>query len=60
MILRGTPKNHKDFIKVDRDTTIVLSTNGFDAMYIDENYCYYIKSDELLEFMLERGLHYEL
>ena len=53
MIIRGTPKNKDNYILVDSETTLVLHSNGFIPMYIDENGVYYKKNKEILEFMDE-------
>lgn len=54
MIIRGTPKNKNNFILVDSETTLVLHSNGFMPMYIDENGIYYKKNKEILDFMERR------
>ena len=51
MIIRGTPKNKDNYILVDSETTLVLHSNGFIPMCIDENGAYYKKNKEILEFM---------
>lgn len=57
MILRGTPKHPEAYVRVDSDTTVELARNGFTPFYIDNQYTYFKKDDEIIEFMLERGLH---
>lgn len=53
MIIRGTPKD-KDvgkYIFVDSKTSLNLHENGFFPKYIDENGIYFLKTNELINFM---------
>jgi len=51
MIIRGTPKNLKDFILVDSKTSLKLEKNGFIPKFIDEKGIYYVRSKEIENFI---------
>ena len=54
MVIRGTPREIDKYVLVDSKTSINLHENGFFPKYIDENGVYFVKSQEILEF-IERG-----
>ena len=60
MIIRNTPKNSDDYIVVDSNTSIILHKNGFYPRFIsvknNEYFIYYVKSDEILDFMQNNNL----
>lgn len=56
MIRRSTPKNKENYIMVDSETSNILYAHGFIPKYMDFQAIYYIKSDELIEFMRKGGL----
>jgi hypothetical protein len=56
MIIRQTPKNKDKYIVVNSDTSNVLHKHGFYPKYIDNEFIYYVKSKELIEFMSMEGL----
>lgn len=56
MIIRKTPKNKNEYIIVNSDKSRILQENGFCPKYIDNEAIYYVKSDEIIEFMSKEGL----
>lgn len=56
MIIRQTPKDKDKYIAVNSDASNVLHEHGFYPKYIDNEFIYYIKSKELIEFMSMEGL----
>lgn len=56
MIIRKTPKNKNEYIIVNSDRSRILQENGFCPKYIDNESIYYVKSDEIVEFMSKEGL----
>ena len=56
MIIRETPKNKDKYIAVSSDISNVLHLMGFTPKYIDEEYIYYVKSEEILKIMEKGGL----
>lgn len=51
MIIRGTPKNLIDYIRVDSEMSLKLETGGFIPKFIDSLGIYYIKSKEIENFI---------
>ena len=51
MIIRGTPKNLIDYIRVDSKMSIRLQENGFMPKFIDSLGIYYIKSTAVENFI---------
>lgn len=43
MIIRGTPKNINDYIKVDKYKALELQKQGYTPTYIDLQYIYFRK-----------------
>lgn len=56
MIIRETPKNAEEYIIVDGATSNILHQNGFYPKYIDNNFVYYVRSNEIINFMLKEDL----
>ena len=56
MIIRQTPMNVDNYIAVDEQTSNVLHQNGFYPKYIDNRFIYYVRSDEIIDFMIKEGL----
>ena len=56
MIIRQTPKNKEKYIIVDSKVSQILQENGFCPKYMDNESIYYVKSDEIIEFMSKEGL----
>lgn len=56
MIIRCTPKNKENYIIVDSETSGILNKNGFYPKYIDYDDIYYVKSNEIIEFMKKEDL----
>ena len=56
MLIRQTPKNKEKYIIVDSKVSQILQENGFYPKYIDNEFIYYVKSKELIEFMSMEGL----
>ena len=56
MIIRQTPKDKDKYIAVNSYTSNVLHERGFYPKYIDNEFIYYVKSKELIEFMSMEGL----
>lgn len=56
MIIRKTPEHLENYVKVGTDATIILHMNGFQPKYIDSEYVYYLKTDELINFINKGGL----
>lgn len=56
MIIRQTPKNKEKYIIVDSKVSQILQENGFYPKYMDNEAIYYVKSDEIVEFMSKEGL----
>ena len=56
MIIRQTPKNKEKYIIVDSKVSQILQENGFYPKYMDNEAIYYVKSDEIIEFMSKEGL----
>ncbi len=56
MIIRETPKNKEKYIVVTSFVSNVLNMRGFIPKYIDENFIYYTKDDEIIKFMKKEGL----
>lgn len=57
MIIRETPKNAKEYIIVDGATSNILCQSGFHPKYMDKNFVYYVRSNEIIDFMLKEDLH---
>ena len=51
MIIRETPKNTEEYIIVDGATSNILHQNGFYPKYMDNNFVYYVRSNEIIDFM---------
>jgi hypothetical protein len=51
MIIRGTPKNIEDYIKADCQINLMLVSKGFTPNYIDGEYVYYKRTQELLDII---------
>ena len=45
MILRGTPKDEKNYIKVNKMMAKFLHYAGFKPSYIDDKYIYFARKD---------------
>lgn len=56
MIMRQPPKNPQNYIAVDSQTSDKLHIQGFYPKYITHDAIYYIKSQELLDYMRKEGL----
>lgn len=56
MLIRQTPKNKEKYIIVDSKVSQILQENGFYPKYMDNEAIYYVKSDEIVEFMSKEGL----
>ena len=56
MLIRQTPKNKEKYIIVDSKVSKILQENGFYPKYMDNEAIYYVKSDEIVEFMSKEGL----
>lgn len=56
MIIRQTPKNKENYIMVDSKVSQILQENGFCPKFMDMEFIYYVKSDEIIEFMSKEGL----
>ena len=56
MLIRQTPKNKEKYIIVDSKVSQILQENGFCPKYMDMEFIYYVKSDEIIEFMSKEGL----
>lgn len=51
MLIRQTPKNKEKYIIVNSDKSRILQENGFCPKYMDNEAIYYVKSDEIVEFI---------
>ena len=56
MIIRETPKNAEEYIIVDGATSNILHQNGFYPKYMDNSFVYYVRSNEIINFMLKEDL----
>ena len=56
MLIIQTPKNKEKYIIVDSKVSQILQENGFCPKYMDNEAIYYVKSDEIVEFMSKEGL----
>ena len=56
MIIRETPKNAKEYIIVDTITSNIVHKNGVDTKYMDNNFVDYVRSNEIIDFMLKEDL----
>lgn len=56
MVIRQTPPNSSDFVKVDSVIGRELQENGFSPMYMDMKYLYFVKTNEILTFIERRKL----
>ena len=56
MLIRQTPKNKEKYIIVDSKVSQILQENGFCPKFMDNEAIYYVKSDEIVEFMSKEGL----
>ena len=56
MLIRQTPKNKEKYIIVDSKVSQILQENGFYPKYMDNEAIYYVKSDEIVEFMSKEDL----
>ena len=56
MIIREAPKNAEEYIIVDSITSNILHQNGFYPKYMDNNFVYYVRSNEIIDFMLKEDL----
>ena len=56
MLIRQTPKNKEKYIIVDSKVSQILQENGFCPKYMDNEFIYYVKSDEIVEFMSKEDL----
>ena len=48
--------NEDNFIAVDENTSNILHQNGFYPKYIDSKFIYYVRSNEIIDFMIKEGL----
>ena len=54
MIIRGTPKDIEQYIKVyDKDKIVRLAQKGFNPSYIDDTFAYFEYSKELINAIIE-------
>ena len=51
MLIRQTPKNKEKYIIVDSKVSQILQENAFYPKYMDNEAIYYVKSDEIVEFI---------
>ena len=58
MILRQEPKDKCSLVMVDSETSKILHTNGFIPKFISPNgnYIFYVKTEELAQFMQDNEL----
>lgn len=56
MIIRQTPNNVDAYIAVDNETSNILHQHGFYPKYIDSNFIYYVRSSEIIDFILDKKL----
>lgn len=56
MLIRQTPKNKEKYIIVNSKVSQILQENGFCPKFMDMEFIYYVKSDEIIEFMSKEGL----
>ena len=56
MLIRQTPKNKEKYIIVNSKVSQILQENGFYPKYMDNEAIYYVKSDEIVEFMSKEDL----
>lgn len=49
MIIRRSPTNIEDFVMVESELSLRLHELGFVPIYIDEEWIYYHKTNEILE-----------
>lgn len=59
MIIRGTPNNKDDYIKVNSYTSEILHNMNFIPKYINNKSIYYKKNNELLKFLIDNKLEFE-
>lgn len=59
MIIRSTPKDLSKYIQVDSNISMELHSNGFFPKYIDEDFIYYVKDKEILNFLERRNLNWK-
>lgn len=58
MIIRGAPKDLNSYIAVKSYISNKLHQNGYNPKYIHEQYIYYQKNPDILEFMHKNNLDY--
>lgn len=51
MIIRQTPKDLDNYIKVDSNLNLILHQNNFPPKFIDDGFIYYLKTEELIKFI---------
>lgn len=56
MIIRKTPKDKEKYIIVNSNIGRILQENGFYPKYMDDKFIYYVKSDEIIDFMSREDL----
>ena len=56
MIIRKTPKDKEKYIIVNSNIGRILQENGFYPKYMDDKSIYYVKSDEIINFMSREDL----
>ena len=56
MVIRETPKNKENFIMVNNQVGNLLQTKGFIPKYMDFDYLYFVRTEELKVFMESEGL----
>ncbi len=56
MIIRGTPKNKENYIIVDSYTSNILCENNFCPKYIDNEYVYFVRNIDIINFIIKGGL----
>ena len=59
MIIRGTPNNKDDYIKVNSYISEILHNMNFIPKYINNKSIYYKKNNELLKFLIDNKLEFE-
>ena len=58
MVIRKEPRNPKQYIMVNSDTSVILHENGFlpRFMSVNGNYMFYTKTDKIVKFMKDNNL----
>ena len=58
MIIRKTPKNIKNYLMVDSDTSVILHEHGYYPKYMsmDGKHYYYVKTENIINFINQNNL----